>query len=342
MRHGAITALSAATVLSPASAATAVKNVPRYVMPAAKNAQTAPQKMNFVQAAEYAKAATAMMKHGAITAITAATVLLPASAETAAITAPRYARAAAKSAQTVPLIYAKTAAPANPATTMMKHGATTATPAEIVLLPVSAEKAVINAPLSAKIAAKNAQTAPTIYVQAVQPVSTARAETFAPDAAFVVTALQVRSAPIVECAPIATIFAPHVTDAYTVPAESFARTAVSANTAAITAKAAAIAKTALISARTAKKTALNVLWYAPTADFAKTVLIHTARIAESAIPAPTECAPTADIAATARIFARTAEASATTALFAVPNAESAKTALNSATIAACALSAVRL
>ena len=256
-------------------------------------------------------------------------------------TAPRYARVAAKSAQTVPLIYAKTAAPANPATTMMKHGATTATPAVTALLPASAEKAVKNAPLSAKTAAKNAQTAPMKFAQAVQPVLTVRAETFAPDAAFAATALQALSAPIAECAPIAMTFAPHVTDAYTAPAESFARTAVSANTAAITAKAAAIAKTALISARTAKKTALNVLWYAPTADFAKTALIHTARIAESVIPAPTACAPTADIAATVRIFARTAEASAITALFAVPNAESAKIALNSATIAAFALSAVR-
>lgn len=282
------------------------------------------------------------MKHGAITALSAAIALLPASAVTAVKTAPRYARAAAKSAQTVPLIYAKTAAPANPATTMMRHGAITATPAATALLPVSAEKAVINAPLSAKIAAKNAQTAPTIYVQAVQPVSTARAETFAPDAVFAATVLPVRSAPTAECAPIATIFAPPVTDVYTVPAESFARTAASANTAAITARAAVTAKTAQISALTAASFALNVLWYAPTADFAKTVLIHTARIAESAIPALTECAPTADIAATVRIFARTAEASATTALFAVPNAESVKIALNSATIAVCALSAVRL
>ena len=100
LRHGAITALSAATVLLPAIAATDVKNVLRYALPAAKNAQTAPRKMNFVQPAEYAKTATAMMKHGAITAITAAAVLLPASAATAAITAPLFAPPAAKNAPT--------------------------------------------------------------------------------------------------------------------------------------------------------------------------------------------------------------------------------------------------
>ena len=69
-------------------------------MPAAKNVQTAPRKMNFVQAAEYAKAASTMMKHGAITAITAATALLPASAATAVINVPSFAHPAAKNAPT--------------------------------------------------------------------------------------------------------------------------------------------------------------------------------------------------------------------------------------------------